>query len=175
MRGWLTDAVSLTAKLKSCGGHFQVRRLHQRHAVCLADEAETVGLPCRQIARERDVLLLVDGTPVVYAHTIVPLASEADWPFFDGLGERSLGSRLFVDPLVRRAKLQYARLRADHPLICRAATATGAGLPTPLFARRCLYRHRTGLLLVTELFLPAIAKLKPTIATNSYAEKPNHQ
>jgi chorismate--pyruvate lyase len=175
MRGWLTDAMSLTAKLKSCGGHFQVRRLHQWHDVCLADEAEVVGLSRRQMARERDVLLLVDGTPVVYAHTVVPLASEADWPFFDALGERSLGSRLFTDPLVRRGKLQYARLRADHPLMRRAEQATGAQLAASLSARRCLYRRRTGLLLVTELFLPAIAKLKPAIATNHYAEKPNNQ
>ena len=30
-----------------------------------------------------------------------------------------------------------------------------------LHARRCLYRRQRGLLLVTELFLPAIAQLMP--------------
>jgi chorismate--pyruvate lyase len=30
------------------------------------------------------------------------------------------------------------------------------------FARRCVYRRRQGLLLVTEVFLPSVLDLKPT-------------
>lgn len=161
MRGWLTDMTSLTTKLMHHSSGFRVRRLKQQRGFCLADERDAVALPRRVHVQEREVLLLCDGRPVVYAHTIVPLdATASDWPFFGRLGERSLGSTLFGDPRVRRGALQYARLRAQHPLAQRALAATGgmaAGFP--LFARRCLYRRRNGVLLVTELFLPSVLEL----------------
>src|SRR5213079_467789 len=109
---------------------------------------------------------------VVFAHTVVPLSdSAADWPLFGALGERSLGSTLFHDPLVRRGALEFARIRAGHPLArrARAALAQSADLADladlrerPVFhARRCVYRRGHGTLLVTELFLPAVLELAP--------------
>jgi chorismate--pyruvate lyase len=43
MRGWLTDRVSLTAKLIACGRHFRVNRLRQKAGLCLADECAVLG------------------------------------------------------------------------------------------------------------------------------------
>lgn len=162
MRGWLTDTMSLTMKLMARSEHFRVRRLRQARGMCLSDEAIMVELPRRSHVQEREVLLQCDGRPVVFAHTIVPLtATTSDWPFFGTLGERSLGTTLFGDPRVVREKLQYARLRSQHPLAERVRMAVGASeFAEPLFARRCLYRRRSGVLLVTELFLPAIAELR---------------
>ncbi|HZW20098.1 MAG TPA: chorismate lyase [Noviherbaspirillum sp.] len=170
MRGWLTDTMSLTRKLMARSEHFRVRRLRQERGLCLTDEAEMVELRRRSHVQEREVLLQCDGRPVVFAHTIVPLsATTSDWPFFGTLGERSLGTTLFGDPKVLRGRLQYARLRAQHPLVERARAALGNDeFAAPLFARRCLYRRRNGVLLVTELFLPAIAELKaPRTQPNS--------
>lgn len=168
MRGWLTDEMSLTMKLVARCEQFRIRRLMQQHAMVLADEYEMVALPRRLQVQEREVLLCCDDTPVVYAHTIVPLSATAsDWPFFGTLGERSLGTTLFGDPKVWRGKLEYARLSAQHPLAVRAAAALGQALPAPLYARRCLYRRGQGLLLVTEVFLPKLA----TIRQNPHAER----
>lgn len=161
MRNWLTDRMSLTKKLIAHSQAFRVQRLAQQRARCLADEYSEAGLIRRHCVQERDVLLRCDGIPVVFAHTIVPLAANAsDWPFFSSLGERSLGTTLFGDPLVTRGALQYARLPMRHPLLVRARAATGAQLSEhPLFARRCLFKRKNGVLLVTEVFLPAIANL----------------
>lgn len=158
MRGWLTDTVSLTKKLTARSKQFRVLRLSQKAGRCLADEYATVGLPRRRCVQERDVLLQCDGQPMVFAHTIVPLSATAsDWPFFGGLGERSLGGTLFGDPRVMRGPLQYARLQPQHLLMRRASAALGNGaIEHPLYARRCLYRRNNGVLLVTEVFLPAI-------------------
>lgn len=158
MRGWLTDNASLTLKLIAHSNHFRVRRLRQERGLCLADEFAMVGLQRRSQVEEREVVLQCDGRPMVFAHTIVPLnASASDWPFFGTLGERSLGTTLFGDPRVVQGKLQFARLRPQHPLVRRACAALGIDkFASPLFARRCLYRRRNGVLLVTELFLPAI-------------------
>ncbi len=163
LRDWLTDRVSLTVKLSARCRQFRVRRLRQQRGFCLADENRIIGLPRRMAVQEREVMLQCDDTPTVFAHTIVPLAATAaDWPFFSSLGERSLGTTLFGDPLVERGALQFARLRAGHPLFERAAAAHAlASIDQTLFARRCLFRRKKGMLLVTEVFLPEITGLSP--------------
>lgn len=169
LRGWLTGGGSLTARLIAHSGAFRVQRLHQRTALCLADEAHAIGMARPGRVWEREVLLRCDGRPVVFAHTVVPMAASAsDWPLFSALGERSLGSTLFSDPLVRRGELEYARIRAGHPLMQRARAALGGGDETILYARRCLYRRHQGTLLVTEVFLPPVLQLAaPTPTTNT--------
>lgn len=161
MRGWLTDRISLTVKLIARSAHFRVHRLTQRPGLCLPDELAAVNLQRRGRVREREVLLECDGVPVVFAHTIVPLnATASDWPFFSSLGERSLGTTLFGDPQVVRGALHFARLRSEHLLVRRACDVLGVTrFDGPLYARRCLFRRKNGLLLVTEVFLPAIADI----------------
>ena len=165
MRAWLRADGSLTARLVAHSSAFRVQRLHQRGALCLADEAQALGMPRPGRVWEREVLLRCDGAAVVFAHTVVPWSNSAsDWPLFGALGERSLGSTLFDDPLVRRGALEYARLRAGHPLALRARAALGDVSDNtsnaPIFhARRCLYRRHHGTLLVTEVFLPAVTDL----------------
>jgi chorismate--pyruvate lyase len=182
VRGWLTSPGSLTAKLRAHGQAFRVQCLHQRTARCLSDEAAVIGLPRPGRVWEREVLLRCDNTPVVFGHTVVPMSATAsDWPLFGALGERSLGTTLFGDPQVRRGTLEFARLRASHPLAQRvlaaalATTTPPAGGPQELilYARRCLYRRRHGTLLVTEVFLPAVLALEatpPTITTTKTTE-----
>ncbi|NNG23080.1 chorismate--pyruvate lyase family protein [Telluria aromaticivorans] len=160
MRSWLTTEGSLTARLVAASSSFRVRRLHQRSATCLADEAGAIGLARPGRVWEREVLLECDGKPVVFGHTVVPMnCTAADWPLFSALGERSLGTTLFYDPLVRRGQLEYARIRAGHPLMGRVRDALGGESDTLYYARRCVYRRRQGLLLVTEVFLPAVLGL----------------
>lgn len=160
MRAWLTAGGSLTARLSAHSTAFRVQRLHQRTARCLFDEARAIGLQRPGRVWEREVLLRCDGAPVVFAHTVVPMsASAADWPLFNALGERSLGSTLFYDPRVTRGELEFARIRAGHPLMQRARAALGVNQDTVLYARRCLYRRHRGTLLVTEVFLPAVLEL----------------
>lgn len=163
MRAWLTDTASLTRKLTACSGQFRVRLLRQQHGRCLADEFKALELPRRCCVQEREVLLQCDGSPMVFAHTIVPLSTNAsDWPFFRALGERPLGASLFSDPRIVRGPSQYARLPVTHPLVRRASSLLGT-IGHPLYARRCLYRRKHGALLVTEVFLPAIAGLRTSI------------
>jgi chorismate lyase len=169
LRHWLTGRGSLTAKLMGRSSAFRVQRLHQRSGLCLADEAAAIGMARPGRVWEREVLLKCDERALVFAHTVVPLsATAADWPLFSALGERSLGATLFGDPQVRRGPLHYARLHSAHPLTRRARAAMAASELADrdlegrvLYARRCLYRRHQGLLLVTEVFLPAIAAFDP--------------
>lgn len=174
LRHWLTGGGSLTAKLKAHSGAFRVQRLHQDTARCLNDEAAVIGLHRRSRVWEREVLLRCDNTPVVFGHTVVPMAANAsDWPLFSALGERSLGSTLFGDPQVRRGELAFARLRASHPLARRARAAVGGAWREEqiLYARRCLYQRHNGLLLVTEVFMPTVLDLVPAEAIATFENR----
>lgn len=161
LHDWLTHTGSLTERLiAQCGG-FRVERLHQHRARCLADEADALGLAYPQQVMERDVLLRCHDAAVVYAHTVLPLDANArQWPLFSTLGNRSLGTLLFRDPLVRRGGLQFARLRPNHPLMQRIHQQ-GLGLPPTrsLMARRSRFTRQGSNLLVTEVFLPALAQM----------------
>jgi len=169
LRDWLVTPGSLTARLVAQSKSFRVQKLRQSGNVCLADEAAALALPRPRRVWEREVLLRCDGRPVVYGHTVVPLdATASDWPLFSALGERSLGTTLFYDPLVRRGQLEFARIRPGHPLLARVSAALAANdVPFDAnaihYARRCVYRRRQGLLLVTEVFLPAVLKLAATM------------
>lgn len=158
---WLTNPASLTARLVARCGEFRVQRLAQHTALCLADEYAVLGLARRTQVHQREVLLRCDGEAVIYAHTAVPLAASASqWPLFSSLGERSLGSTLFNDPLVRRGELEYARLYARHPLLRRLQAVQPQARAWPsLPARRSLFWRKGGCLLVTEVFLPGILQL----------------
>jgi chorismate--pyruvate lyase len=173
MRDWLTTPGSLTARLVAHSSAFRVRRLHQKRAPCSLEEAARIGLGLARRTQvwEREVLLCCDGVPVVFGHTVVPMSATAsDWPLFSALGERSLGSTLFDDPMVVRGPLEFARLRSGHPLLARVRAALGTELDKNHFhARRCVYRRHQGLLMVTEVFLPAILDLAAA-ATNKDSE-----
>ena len=173
MRDWLATKGSLTARLMASSSAFRVKRLHQKVAVCSLEEAVPIGLPRREHVWEREVLLCCDGKPVVFGHTVVPMSATAsDWPLFSALGERSLGTTLFYDPKVQRGPLEFARLRAGHPLLARLRAALGAKAEQDLdghvfHARRCVYRRHQGLLMVTEVFLPAVLDLPGATIKNA--------
>ena len=180
LRHWLTGGGSLTAKLKAHSQTFRVQCLHQETARCLSDETAIIGLHRAGRVWEREVLLRCDDKPAVFGHTVVPMqATATDWPLFSALGERSLGTTLFGDRMVRRGALEFARLRAGHPLVQRAQAALAlegrrADGQALFFARRCLYQRHQGLLLVTEVFLPAVLELTSvtrTVATDTLINK----
>ena len=152
LRSWLTEAGSLTARCIRHSRSFRVRVLAFGKERPLGDEA------ARRRAWVREVVLECDGVPVVFAHTTLSTARGGRLTrWLAGLGNRSLGSLLFAYPGFKRGEIEYCRLDARHPLYQRAAAV---GLVGPvLWARRS--RHRLGQqeVLVTEVFLPAIAVL----------------
>jgi len=163
MQDWLCNRDSLTARLVARCDQFRVHRLSQHQAQCLHDEYAAIGLTRPTKVHQREVLLKCDGVPMIYGHTVVPLSATANqWPLFHALGERSLGSTLFNDPLVERGVLFYARLHTCHPLMQRIKRAVPEINVTSLPARRSLFWRKGACLLVTEVFLPGVTRLTLT-------------
>lgn len=159
LRPWLTDAGSLTARIAARCRQFHVQVLREAYARPLGDEHLQIALPRSRLARVREVLLIADGVPVVFAHSVLaPSDLAGAWRMARTVGRRPLGAALFADPLIRRGPLHATRLVAAHPLHRRATAALGTALP-PLWARRSRFCRDGRPLLVTEVFLPGIAGL----------------
>ncbi len=123
------------------------------------DEYALLGLAPGTHAYVRDVLLLCNDIPVVFAHSVLPYPSlRGGWNGISKLGSRPLGQALFKDHRIQRQPLAYRSVHREHPLF-HAITHQHGLHETSLWARRsvfCLNQHP---LLVTEVFLPAIDHL----------------
>lgn len=152
---WLLDTASLTLRLQQlCPGRFRVRVLSQAGGSPRADEARLLGMPQGQRAIVRQVQLLCDGQPWIYARTVIPVTSlRGRLRRLAHLGTRPLGGMLFADRGMRRGSVQLARIRAGQAL---HATATAGLEPPPpeVWGRRSVFRIAGRPLLVSEIFLP---------------------
>lgn len=156
---WLRDHGSLTARIVQRCEKFSVQTARSGYARIAFDESSVLNIPARQLAYSREVFLLADGQPVVFAHSACATKNlRGAWQAMRGLGNRSLGSLLFTHPLVTRQPLHYKVLRSNHPLYQRAAN-TLKNPPPILYARRSLFTLHHAPLLVTEVFLPEILRL----------------
>ncbi len=155
-RAWLCDHGSLTRRLRAVCPRLRVQRLSQRIALPASDEYAALGLRHGQYALIREVLLICGDTPLVFAHSVIPLAGlEGPWGALTHLGNRPLGEALFANPKVRRFPLEYRQLDARHPLY-RPAVAHLGTAPRRLWMRRSQFALAGHPLLVTEAFLPAL-------------------
>lgn len=160
LQAWLTAPGSLTARIMARCGRFQVKVIREGQAYPFPDEHRLVGLALDRYAWVREVLLLADGEPIVFAHSLLaPDDLRGAWHMARTIGSRPLGAALFVDPLICREHLQIARLAGDHPLHSHAEASVGYGLPV-LWARRSRFVRQGRPLLVSEVFLPGIARLR---------------
>jgi chorismate--pyruvate lyase len=158
-RPWLVYPGSLTRRIVEHAGAMRVELIAQRPLLPNADEYGVLGRPQQRLAFVREVVLHARARPVVLAHSIVARADlDRAWHALRGLGTRPLAVMLFSDPRVQRGPFEFARIDPRHPLWRRATHLIGAKLPT-LRARRSRFTLHGRPLVVTEVFLPALAEL----------------
>lgn len=138
--GWIRDPGSLTARLVArAGGSFRVRLTRLAWARPTRDERQQLGLPHREWALIREVVLEGRGQPWVVARSVIPRRSLAGRNRqLRRLGNRPLGAFLFRDPGLRRDDVRVVRTADGH------------------WGRRSRFLLRGRPLLVAEYFLPAL-------------------
>lgn len=123
------------------------------------DEIALLGVATGTRAYVREVLLLCDEVPVVFAHSVLPYPSlRGGWNSISRLGSRPLGEALFSDHRIHRQPLTFRHLQRGHPLFRTIARQHPLGVDS-LWARRSVFCLNSHPLLVTEVFLPAIDAL----------------
>lgn len=157
---WLLSAGSLTKRLQQHSRQFKVQAISQLRQPSRVSETSLLGVPVRQAALLRDVLLNCDHQAVVFAHSVLPVSALAGgWRRLSKLGNHSLGSTLFADPRTCRTRLQFKKLHAGH-FLYQQVQASQPAIRGPLWARRSVFRLQGRAILVTEVFLPAVLALQ---------------
>ena len=160
IKPWLMDRSSLTGRLQAMGD-FSVILLKQRLAAPTKDEARELHLKRKQLVWIREVTLLCDHQPVVFAHTILPRRPRGPLTrWLARLSNRSLGALLFSHPRFQRGPLMARRIDTRHPLFLSAIEAFGLTdrSPPALWARRSRFSFGEQSVLVTEIFSPTFPK-----------------
>ena len=156
---WLCDKSSLTRRLKSRCAAFRVVLLSTGLKRPNVDETALLQMAPGARAYVREVLLLCDEVPVVFAHSVLPYPSlRGAWNGISRLGSRPLGEALFSDRRIHRQPLSFRNLHPDHPLFHSLAQQHPPGV-NQVWAHRSLFCLNSHPLLVTEVFLPTIVAL----------------
>jgi chorismate lyase len=155
-RKWLIDDGSLTARLKARYADFAVKPGLLKNAPAFTDESALLCLKANQHALIREVILMGNNQPVVFAHSVLPSASlRGAWYGLGKLGNKPLGATLFANPVVKRTPLVYKKLPRHHPISIRVAEYLETS-PKALWARRSIFSLNCARILVTEVFLNKI-------------------
>lgn len=154
VRPWLVDEASLTLRLQLRYADFHVQPLFQHRVKPITDEAKLLGFKQSATMQIREVLLIGDNKPVVFAHSVLPDTSlRGNWCQLGKLGNKPLGEALFKNPRVIRAPLSYKKLTI-HDVLYQKAIKHLINPPVYLWARRSIFRLNCAKILVTEVFLP---------------------
>ena len=154
---WLLDPASLTRRLQStCPGCFRVEVLFQGWARPQHNEMRVLGMRTGSEGFVREVHLLCDGAPWVFARTIIPRTTlTGPRRCLTRLKSRPLGAVLFADPSMNRGPVEIACLTPCDKLYPSAIRHL-ARRPETIWGRRSLFTLGGKPLLVSEIFLPDI-------------------
>lgn len=148
---WLFDPASLTARIiRHCPGQFSVRVLRQSYSHPRLSESRILQTNNRETALVREVHLLCDGHPVVYARTVIPISTlSGAEKRLAHLGEKPLGAVLFADRSMQRGEVQIARLKPGQVKL-------NSSTDEDIWGRRSVFSLSDKPLLVSEYFLPEL-------------------
>lgn len=122
----------------------------------MLNEARTLGQRPEAYALVREVYLMCDDKPWVFARTVIPAGTlKGGRRRLANLGKRPLGAVLFADRSMRRSPVEIACLSPGQPLFARAV-APLCVTPEAIWGRRSVFRLSGQPLLVSEIFLPGI-------------------
>jgi chorismate--pyruvate lyase len=163
---WLLNSGSLTQRLRQlCPGQFRVHVLWQGWNRPSPDEARVLGLRLDAWAWTREVRLLCNDQPWIFARTLIPAGTLCGRCCrLTQLGTRSLGEVLFADPGIRRDSVEITRIAAGQRLYQRAFVGFSEP-PDTIWGRRSVFWIAKHPLLICEIFLPdlpvASARYRP--------------
>lgn len=149
---WLLDSGSLTQRLiRASNKHFQVQVISQKWQQAHFSERNLLGMATRELAIIREVALLCNAEPWVFARSVIPASSlTGHLRQLRRLKDSSLGQMLFRDPAMRRQPFQIAAIDGQSHQIPHFLRQTST-----LWGRRSRFELSGKPLMVSEIFLPA--------------------
>ena len=154
---WLLDPSSLTRRLQlTCHGQFCVVPVNQQWQRPQLNEAQALGVRPHERCFIREVHLLCESQPWVFARTVIPVRTlTGSLRRLTRLGRKPLGAVLFADPAMQRSHIEIARLVTGQDLF-ESAIKPLTERPLEIWGRRSAFFLNKKPLLVSEIFLPKI-------------------
>lgn len=154
LKDWLLDPGSLTSRLSNLSQNFSVQVLGQRIEPCSSAEANQDILPGEQVL-VREVLLICDDVPHVFARSLLPLTSlTGEQQRLATLGNQSLGQVLFNHHNLQRKRIEVASFGADSS-VARLVDHLNLSWQEKMWGRRSVFVIDDKPLMVAEVFLPS--------------------
>jgi chorismate--pyruvate lyase len=152
---WIFDTPSLTQRIQRlCNGNFKVRVLSQEWQRPMFNERLMLGMRDGEYGMVRQVQLLCNRQPWVFARTVIPVRTlSGAQRRLAHLGDKPLGALLFADKSVRRGRMQVAHITPGQA-IYDIATKDLRTSPAAIWGRRSVFYRNAKPLLVSEIFLP---------------------
>lgn len=147
---WLTDAGSLTEKLKALPGDFQVQVLAETEAFADEHEYQAMSL-AKQPVIIREVLLYCAAVPLVYARSIIPIPPENTPMELTQLGNKPLGELLFNRHDIELGPIEIAEFA--HNASVSQLNQQLHGNNARIWGRRRCFHLPEQAILVAEVFL----------------------
>lgn len=162
---WLMDSSSLTQRLiQACPGQFSVQVIDQGYGLPMKNESRWLDMAGGTYGFIRQVRLLCNKVPWVYARTVIPVSTlSGRLRRLTRLGNKPLGALLFADSGMRRGEMEIARIQHDDQ-IYQSALGTNRKAQQScdiIWGRRSTFYLDYKPLLVSEIFLPGIGPCKP--------------
>lgn len=147
---WLLDEGSLTQRLlKTTGGNFRVQVLRQQWQRPRLSEQILLDMAPRDWGIIREVALICNNEPWVFARSIIPARSlSGHLRQLRKFKDSSLGAMLFSDPSLHRKPFQIAVIAGDDPQLPQHLHQS-----KPAWGRRSRFELRGKPIMVSEVFL----------------------
>ena len=154
---WLLDTASLTERLQSLCTRFDVFVVSHQLALPTSDEIRLLNCP-KNNTYIREVILLGDGVPWVFARSVIPkVINDTE---LEGIGSEPLGKRIFNDPRFQRGQFQLCHVdwhSMRQRLISKISSdffSNGVVAESKVYGRRSCFDFLGAKMSVAELFLP---------------------
>ncbi|GHF99801.1 chorismate--pyruvate lyase family protein [Thalassotalea marina] len=153
LKDWLLDPGSLTARLSNLSKSFRVQVLGQSVQHCTIEESNQ-DIPPGEPVLVREVLLLCNDVPQVFARSLLPLASlTGEQQQLATLGSQSLGQVLFNHANLKRKRIEVASFDSQSS-VTQLAKELKLSIEHNLWGRRSVFIIDDKPLMVAEVFLP---------------------
>ena len=155
VQSWTYESGSLTQRLRGIyGAGIAVKILLQRWQTPFLSERRLLKLPEHHFNLTREVLLHINGKPLILARTIIPASTiKAAKSNLSRLGNRPLGEIIFSYPKLERIAMDVTLIK---PSTWTQPALAEAGIKQPIWGRRTVYAIAHQHMLVSEFFLPEI-------------------
>ncbi|MBK8815850.1 MAG: chorismate lyase [Methylococcaceae bacterium] len=155
VQSWAYETGSLTQRLRDYyGNRIAVTLLFHDWRKPYLGESKHLHLRSGRYGLIREVMLHIDGKPLILARTVIPEETiKVAHRNLAHLGTRPLGEVIFSYPKLERLTMD---LSLTQPGIWMQQVKQTAGITLPIWGRRTVYAIHNRPLLVSEFFMPEV-------------------